>query len=269
MENRSPTEGGELAEAASQVVHKMNKDKERFQSPDIARDAEALAEGDVSREGLLMLGRAYDKLMLHYYKRKSYLLNPYQSAAKLDMRKRHLLALIQQAAVAGASPEIFLRAQFAQLQQFTEAFPAIQILASDRAPKRYEAYMRRMKETYVSDVQRDKFLSAIPIPATAQTLIEYSVQALLKRLTRVVGITGALPDELYQSELEMMARGGELKPEFIVTLDERWLNNSMYMSALATQARMKHNAAMVASMKALSKRLFMAHTTDERILRYV
>jgi len=251
------------------MVHTVNKDKERFQSPDVARDTEALAEDNLSRDGLAALGHIYDKLMLHYYKRKSYLLNPYQPIAKLDLRRRCLMTLIQQAATAGATPETFLRAQFAQLQQFTDVFPAIQILSSDRAPKRYESYMRRMRQTYVTDSERERLVSAVPIPSSAQTMIESSVEALVKRLTRVVSIAGALTEEMYQRELELLARGGTLKPEFIVTLDERWLKNSVYMSIISVQARTKFNAAVITKMKSLSKRLFLANATDERIAHYV
>jgi hypothetical protein len=240
----------------------------RFQPVDAMRDAQALAESAVAEEGLVALGRWYDKLMLHYYGRKSYLLNPYQPIAKLDMRKRCLLKLIEQSATAGATPELFMRAQFAQLQQYTEAFPAIQILTSERAPKRYEAYMRRMRETYVADIEREHHIASIPLPPTTQTLIESSIVGLLARLKRVIDIVGILTDETYQRELEMLARGGVLKAEFVLTLDERWLNSSKYLSEMASEARKIYNQSLVMKMKQTSKQLFTTKALDERMRHY-
>lgn len=248
----------------------MNKDKDsrpNFQQADLARDVQALTETDVSEEGLFALGRVYDKLLLHYYKHKSYLMNRYQPQAKLEAKKRYLLRLIQQAAAAGATPELFMRAQLAQLQQFADVFPAIQIVASDRAPKRYESYMKRMKKTYPSELEREQRIVEIPLPVTAKALVDVSVEALVKRMRRVIEITGALTKEQYQRELEMLARGGFLKAEFVVTLDECWLAPA-FLSEMAAHARNNYNAATIVKLKDLRKQMFLSQATDERMRQY-
>lgn len=256
--------------AATPVAKTKTKDMKKFEDPSAERDAAALADSSLDDQGLYALGHKYDEYALRYFKKRTSLLNSRQNAGELARRKDHLIKIIEMAAAASTTPESFMRAQFEQLAKFVpDIFPAISIIASDKAPKRWSSFMKRMNETFLdAHTQREQYVAAPPPEPDAMFYLRRSVEEVIARMERNLKIIGSLNDVLWIQTLEVAARLGAIKAEYIVTLDERWQQSSTYVAALAAEAKEKYKPAVIESLRKERREMVERLAKDERVKQY-
>ena len=219
-----------------------------------------------SDTGIYSVAKAYSDLVWQYRRKRSFLLSAKTNPQKRLQNLEHIKRIIELSVKHNISPELFLKAQFDQLATFSpRTFTALTVICSPRAEERLQNFLRRMERTYVSSTDREERLSNT---LDVERPLIRSIQSFVKRLQRVVEITGHLDEDAALLELEVLVRGGEIKSVYVAVAPLVLTYKNEYLQSIRGIEEKRLTKAELERVAFTRERL-VATISNPKVRRYV
>lgn len=237
----------------------------RFAAVDAEAEERLLNQERDKEAATFVLALIYNGLVKEYCQKSVRVFHRGLSSEEFSRRKERLRRIIAMAKEAKTGEDVFLRAQFEQLS-FYNIYPSLDIVSSEKAPARFERYLKRMEKTYLAAEERERKIHSSPSPEFEKRII-LSAQRFADRLRKVFGLIGVVSEDMAVVELEALVFGNEVDALYLLASPLVETRKSSALLSLREVVRKRESKKTAESVEAIRLRVLPA--IDGRVRNYV